>query len=260
MQLIDTIAERAPWRETDVALGLESSILPLRVSGLCYRAGAERLLDGISFSLHPGPCTVVLGPNGAGKSLLLRLCHGLITPSAGIISWGGLSLQQVRHRLAMVFQHPVMLRRSAAANVDYALSLRGISRRMRQARVANALQRAGLTSLAKRSARLLSGGEQQRLAIARAWALQPQVLLLDEPSSNLDPTATRAVEELIQAIVRSGTKVIMSTHDLAQARRLGEEVLFLHRGCLLEHAPADSFFTRPDSPEAAAFIDGRLLF
>lgn len=234
-------------------------ILPLKVSRLSFAVGGQQLIDPISFTLKTGACTVVLGPNGAGKSLLLRLCNGLISPTSGAIDWNGVSPAQAQAWLAMVFQRPVLLRRSAAANVAYALSIRGVGRCERQARVAEALARTGLSHLARRPARVLSGGEQQRLAIARAWALRPQVLFLDEPTSNLDPAATRTVEELIRAIHQTGAAILMSTHDLGQARRLAEEVLFLNQGRLLEQTPASEFFARPRSVEAAAFIQGRLL-
>jgi tungstate transport system ATP-binding protein len=160
----------------------------------------------------------------------------------------------------MVFQRPVLLRRSALANVTYALSLRDVPRRERRERALAALERAGLADLAHRPARVLSGGEQQRLALARAWALEPDVLFLDEPTANLDPAATRRVEELIDGIHRAGAKIVMTTHDLGQARRLADEVVFLHHGQMVERAAAASFFAGPESQEAAAFIKGDLLW
>jgi len=235
-------------------------MLPLMVHELCFERGGRRLLDGLTFQTDVGPRTVVLGPNGAGKSLLLRLCHGLLPPSAGTITWAGADPITARRCQAMVFQRPVLLRRSTAANIRYALRTQGIPRRQRRAIVREALERAGLLSLAERPARVLSGGEQQRLALARAWALKPQVLFLDEPTASLDPAATRAVEALLDEIHRAGTKVIMTTHDLGQARRLADEILFLHHGRLVEHAPASAFFLAPRSPEAAAFLEGQLLW
>jgi tungstate transport system ATP-binding protein len=161
---------------------------------------------------------------------------------------------------AMVFQKPVLLRRSVAANVAYALKRRGLNEGERRKRVAEALSMAGVKELADRPARVLSGGEQQRLALARAWATDPQILFLDEPTASLDPAATRAVEALIDAINRSGVKIVMTTHDLGQARRLGDEILFMHRGRLVETARADDFFERPRTADAAAFIKGELLW
>jgi tungstate transport system ATP-binding protein len=236
------------------------AILPLVVRDLCYEIGGKRLLDGISFRTDVGPRTVVLGPNGAGKSLLLRLCHGLLHPAAGTITWAGVPPEVARHYQAMVFQRPMLLRRSTAANITYVLRLRGIPRRQRQVMMTEILEQAGLLPLAARPARVLSGGEQQRLALARAWALKPQVLFLDEPTASLDPAATQAVEALLEHIHHTGTKIIMTTHDLGQAHRLADEVLFLHQGRLVEYAPAPAFFSTPQSKEAAAFLAGKLLW
>ena len=240
--------------------GDKASILPLRVREVCFDAAGKRLIDHVSFTVHAGPSLIILGPNGAGKSLLLRLCHGLLSPSEGTIEWTETDPIRARDQQAMVFQRPVLLRRSVAANARFGLRLRRVPRRKRQAVVAEALRQGGLTHVANRSARVLSGGEQQRLALVRAWTLQPQVLFLDEPTAHLDPTATRAVETLLEQFHTAGTKLIMTTHDLGQARRLADEVIFLHRGRLLEHSPADAFFAQPRSAEAAAFLDGNLLW
>jgi tungstate transport system ATP-binding protein len=153
-----------------------------------------------------------------------------------------------------------MLRRSAAANVAYGLALAGLDRASRAPRVAEALERTGLAALARRPARVLSGGEQQRLALARAWALRPELLFLDEPTASLDPSATRQVEEIVDAIHLAGAKIVMTTHDLGQARRLADEVLFLHRGRLVERATAERFFRQPATPEARAFVGGDLVW
>lgn len=235
-------------------------VLPLVVEGLKFAAGGRILVHDVSFRLEAGPPTVILGPNGAGKSLLLRLCHGLLTPTAGEVRWCGGGAGQAALRQAMVFQKPVMLRRSVAANVDYALKLRRLPRGERRPLVSEALAAAGLSHLAKAPARVLSGGEQQRLALARAWATRPQVLFLDEPTASLDPGSTRAVEEMTAAIQAAGCKVVMTTHDLGQARRLAGEIMFLHRGRLLERVPAAEFFHQPRSPEAQAFVAGELLW
>jgi tungstate transport system ATP-binding protein len=237
-----------------------AAILPLVVRDLCYEIGGKRLLDNLSFRTDMGPRTVVLGPNGAGKSLLLRLCHGLLQPSAGTITWAGVPPETARHCQAMVFQRPVLLRRSTAANITYVLRLQGIPRRQQRVMMTEILEQAGLLPLAARPARVLSGGEQQRLALARAWALKPQVLFLDEPTASLDPAATQAVEALLEHIHHTGTKIIMTTHDLGQARRLADEVLFLHQGRLVEYAPAPAFFSNPQSKEATAFLAGKLLW
>jgi tungstate transport system ATP-binding protein len=233
---------------------------PLELDRVCFSAGASRLIDDLSLVIGSGSRTVVLGPNGAGKSLLLRLCHGLIRPTSGRIRWAESDLATLRREQAFVFQRPVLLRRSVAANVAYALAVNGVPRRERARRVAAALAEVGLAALGERPARVLSGGEQQRLALARAWALEPRVLFLDEPTANLDPAATRIIETVIADMHARGVKVIMTTHDLGQAKRHADEVVFLHRGRLIEHTSADIFFHEPRSREARAFVAGDLLW
>ncbi|WP_149539598.1 ATP-binding cassette domain-containing protein [Siccirubricoccus phaeus] len=240
---------------------LPDSILPLLVEGLCYRAGAVEILRDVGFTLEAGGPSLVIGPNGAGKSVLLRLLHGLLAPSAGRIHWGAPEGNvPVARRQAMLFQRPVLLRRSVLANAAYPLRLAGLGRAEAAARAREGLALVGLEGLAERPARRLSGGEQQRLALARAAALQPEVLFLDEPCANLDPAATRAVEEIVATLAARGTKIVMTTHDLGQARRLAAEVLFLHQGRLLEQAPAEAFFAGPATAEARAFLRGELLW
>jgi tungstate transport system ATP-binding protein len=229
-------------------------ILPLQLTELAFLD----IIKPLSLSLEAGPSTIILGANGAGKSVLMRLMHGLLAPSAGRVAWAERDPQRVRRRQAMVFQRPVMLRRSALANVTYALALAGVPLRERERLALEALKEVGLLARADYPARVLSGGEQQRLALARAWALHPEVLFLDEPTANLDPGATREIERIIRAFDAAGTKIIMSTHNLGQARRLGDEVLFLHQGRLVERASMERFFKQPASSEAAAFIRGEL--
>ncbi|CAN7524664.1 ATP-binding cassette domain-containing protein [Bosea sp. LjRoot90] len=236
-----------------------TSILPLTVEAAAFSGDGKLLVEPNSFIIPAGGITVLLGPNGAGKSLTLRLCHGLLTPSRGAVRWAaGAEGRAKRH--AMVFQKPIMLRRSVEANITHALAAAGASGAERKARAAQALQRFGLAERASQPARLLSGGEQQRLAIARAWALRPELLFLDEPTSQLDPAATRQIEELLSGLVAEGITVMMSTHDLGQARRLADRVLFLHRGRLVEDAPGKDFFASPQSAEARAFLAGELLW
>jgi len=234
------------------------SILPLRLEGVCFGAGGRAIIEGVSVELEAGSSTIILGANGAGKSLLMRLCHGLLAPTAGAVRWSAAERPGAARRQAMVFQRPVMLRRSALANVTYALARANVPRAERERLALEALESAGLLSLAKRPARVLSGGEQQRLALARAWALHPEVLFLDEPTASLDPGATREIENVIKAFDAAGTKIVMATHNLGQARRIGDEVLFLHQGRLVERAPVERFFSQPESAEAKAFIRGEL--
>ena len=237
-----------------------ASILPLELRDVSYTVGDNSLVRGVSVKLEPGSRTIILGPNGAGKSLLLRLCHGLINPTAGTIIWQGAPDENTSRHQAMVFQRPVMLRRSVAANIAYVLSLQKIPKTQYAALIDGALSLAGLTALALRPARVLSAGEQQKLALARAWVMKPQVLFLDEPSANLDPGATHAVEETIRLIHDQGTKIVMTTHDLGQARRLADEVLFFHQGRMIEQTPARTFFGQPRSDLAQAFLRGELLW
>ena len=235
-----------------------SPLLPVEARGLAFEAGGKRLIDGIDLTLSAGPVTVVMGPNGAGKSLLLRLLHGMIQPTAGTVRWAGQPpAEAVRWRQAMVFQRPVLLRRSTAANVEFVLGLRG---RAGKERCRELLRTVELEGLASRPARLLSGGEQQRLALVRALATEPAVLFLDEPTASLDPHSTAMIERIVQGIHERGTKVVFVTHDLGQARRLAQDVVFLHAGRVVEHAPAPDFFTRPASPQAGDYLAGRLVF
>ncbi len=233
-----------------------ASILPLRAEGLGFSAGGVAILSDVSLTIEDGAPSLIIGPNGAGKSVLLRLLHGLLTPSAGRVLWAG----DAGRRQAMVFQRPVLLRRSVLANALYPLKLAGVPAAERAPRARAALEMVGLGALADRPARRLSGGEQQRLALARAAALSPEILFLDEPCASLDPAATRAVEEIVGMLAARGTKIVMTTHDLGQARRLADEVLFLDRGRLLEQTPAAAFFNQPATAEAAAFLRGELVW
>jgi tungstate transport system ATP-binding protein len=209
------------------------------------------LIDDISLAIAPGAPTVLLGPNGAGKTTLLKLAMGLIAPTSGQINLSP-SL-----RRAFMFQKPVMLRRSASANLAFALAAAG--RAAGPAVIGALLDRAGLTGFGDRPARKLSGGEQQRLALARALARDPGILFLDEPTTSLDPAATKAVEDIITSIAASGVKVVMATHDLGQARRLAGDVVFLVKGRVAEHARAGAFFNRPATDAGRRFIAGELV-
>jgi tungstate transport system ATP-binding protein len=233
-------------------------ILPLRLEGASFTAGGREIIPPLTLEIGAGPNTVILGANGAGKSVLMRLMHGLLEPSAGRVSWSDGDPRRARRQQAMVFQRPVMLRRSARANVLFALRAAGVATAEGERRADEALQEVGLSQLAARPARVLSGGEQQRLALARAWALHPEVLFLDEPTASLDPSATREIETVIKAFDASGTKIVMATHNLGQARRLGDEVIYVHQGRVLERAPVETFFSHPATAEAAAFIKGEL--
>jgi len=231
-------------------------MLPLVLDQVSFAVSGKTIIDRVSMEITEGPRTIIIGHNGAGKSVLMRLCHGLFQPTSGSILWK--RAVNGRGRQAMVFQRPVMLRRSALANIVYGLKLAGFSPRERELRARDVLEAVGLVNVAERPARVLSGGEQQKLALARAWALGPEVLFLDEPTANLDPGATRDVETIIGQIRAGGTKIVMATHNLGQAKRLGDEILYLNQGRLVEQTPVDRFFTKPASAEAEAFIRGEL--
>jgi tungstate transport system ATP-binding protein len=252
--MLDAIAAA---RRAKAAESTTVSVLPVEARGLVYRVADKTLIDGVDLTLCGGTVTVVMGPNGAGKSLLLRLLHGMLTPSAGQVLWDGKALTEpVRLRQAMVFQRPVLLRRSVAANIRFVLKLRADAAGKRADEI---LDEVGLAMQADQPARLLSGGEQQRLSLARALALEPQVLFLDEPTTSLDPAATAAIEAIATRAHRRGTKIVFVTHDLGQARRLADDVVFLHRGRIAEHTSASRFFETPVSEAARDYLAGRLV-
>ena len=235
-------------------------LLPLNVESLRFDVSGKTLIDNVSFCLPPGRPTCVVGSNGAGKSLLLRLCHGLLTATSGAVRWAGGDADQQRRAQAMVFQRPVLLRRSVLANMEHALSVRRVPSSKRRERAREALEKTGLSDIAQRDAKVLSGGEQQRLALARAWALKPRVLFLDEPTAHLDPAATGSVERIIRDMDNDQIRIVMVSHDLGQVRRVGADVLFMHNGRLIEHAATEQFFDSPGSDLARAFTRGELLW
>ncbi len=227
--------------------------------GLRLHLGGQPLVDGIDCAFATGRRTVIMGANGSGKSLLLRMMHGLIRPSEGQVLWRGRPLDRAgRDAQALVFQSPVMLRRSVLANLRFALAVQGVPRRDRRTRAEAALEQARLTALAHRPARVLSGGEQQRLAIARALACRPELLLLDEPTASLDPASTALIEEAVNAAHASGVTVLLVTHDAGQARRLADDIVFLHAGRVAERGAAAQVLNRPRSEAARAWLEGRL--
>jgi tungstate transport system ATP-binding protein len=253
--VLDPDREWAPVSGQDHAQGnmmrAPTTDLPVIFENASLRMGAVDVVRDLTLALSAGTPTVLLGPNGSGKSTLIRLAMGLLAPTFGRVTWGGRAL--LGERLAMVFQRPVMLRRSAAANVAYALPSHD------DTRVAELLRQVGLEHLHDRPARKLSGGEQQRLALARALARDPEILFLDEPTASLDPAATKSVEDIIRAVAGSGVKIVMATHDIGQARRLAGDIVFLVRGRLTERADAAQFFHAPATKEAAAFLRGDLV-
>ena len=232
--------------------------LPIGFENVTVAAGSVTILDGITLTLNPGPPTILIGPNGSGKSTLLRTAMGLVTPSRGRVTWGGREDVPPTRR-AIVLQRPAMLRRTAGGNILYALRASGVARAEQQGRVSELLALVGLGPLADRPARRLSGGEQQRLALARALARDPAILFLDEPTASLDPAATKAIEDIVHAVSQRGIKIVMATHDLGEARRLAGDIVMLHRGRVIETGPAASLFQTPLTDEARTFLAGGLL-
>jgi tungstate transport system ATP-binding protein len=216
------------------------------------RYGERAAIHGVSVAVARGERVALVGANGSGKSTLLRAVHGLVPLAEG---------RRVVHgvpRMAMVFQRPFMLRLSLLANVELGLMLNGVPRRERRERAMEALARVGLAAQAQRIGRVLSAGQQQRAALARVWALQPEVLLLDEPTASLDPTAKREVEALIEEFAGLGITVFMSSHNLGQVKRLTDRVLYLEHGRVLADVSTDHFFHGALPVEATLFLKGEL--
>ncbi len=215
--------------------------------------GGKALLSDVTLDVCAGESVVVLGANGAGKSTFLKVCNGILAPTAGTLQTVSIADQ------SLIFQRPPLLQRSVLDNVRFVLGVRGVAEPARSERALAALDACDLRSIAQRNARLLSGGEQQRLALARAWACKPTLLLADEPTANLAPTATREVERLIQAVQMTGTTLMLTTHNVAQAKRLAKRIVFLEGGRLVEDRPAAEFFASPQSAAARSYLEGESL-
>jgi tungstate transport system ATP-binding protein len=226
----------------------------LILKNVSYSVDGTPLLHSVDFSQDNTGIKAILGPNGAGKSLLLSLIHGLIRPDNGDVTWGGKAAHKTKLSRGFVFQTPIVLRRSVRANLAY--PLKALDKDARHDAIERMLALSHLAALADQPAASLSGGEAQRMAIARALITEPETLLLDEPCSNLDPASTKLIETMIRNFVMQGGNVYISTHDLAQAKRLADVVLFLDTGKLLEHGPAVGFFAKPETPQAQAYLNG----
>ncbi|MCG7494260.1 energy-coupling factor ABC transporter ATP-binding protein [Thalassobius sp. Cn5-15] len=235
-----------------------SRILPLELSAATVKRRGRTLVGPIDLTLGRDGFTIVLGPNGAGKTSLLRLMHGLERPATGTVTWAADEDTSRAHQ-AYVFQHPTLMRRSVLDNVAYALTVHGTRRVEARDRAAAALTDVGLGDSLGKPAWVLSGGERQKLALARALIRHPQILFLDEPCASLDGGAIRDIEAILNRAHASGTRIVMITHDLGQARRLARDVLFIYKGRVHEAAPADTFFEGPATAEARAFVNGDIL-
>lgn len=234
------------------------SIFPLTLENVSVRRRGKTILHEISAELGEGGFTMVMGPNGAGKTTLLRALHGLERPAAGTIAWN-LDERDARNRRALVFQTPVMMRRTVLQNIAYPLQVRGIKKAAAHEQAEAWAGRVGLGDSLRRDATHLSGGERQKLAIARALVIGPDVLLLDEPATNLDGAATREIEAILKNAHKNGATIVMATHDIGQAKRLSSEVLFLHNGRLCEHSTSRRFFKKPESAPAQAYLKGEIV-
>ncbi|RYF41437.1 MAG: phosphate ABC transporter ATP-binding protein [Comamonadaceae bacterium] len=228
----------------------------MQLKAVDVRFGAVKALSGVDFRVAPGERLALIGANGCGKSTLLRVLHGLIAPAAGSV------LRDTAMRQAMLFQRPYMLRTNALNNVALGLWIRGTRWPQARQQALQALGRVGLADVAQRNARTLSGGQQQRLALARAWSLAPDVLLLDEPTSSLDPHAKREVEALMAEFAQAGMTLVFASHNLGQVKRLATRVMYLEHGRVLADLPVHEFFNGPrlgeTSREADLFVKGEL--
>jgi tungstate transport system ATP-binding protein len=231
-------------------------MFPIRLREVRYKPNGRTVLDGLDLEIGSEGITVILGPNGAGKTVLLGMVAGLRQCDAGSVAWNGGNAPT--ERIASVFQQPMLLRASVFANVAVALKPLPLSRAEVRTRTWQVLERVGLRHRAEDAARHLSGGERQRLALARAWAVRPRLLLLDEPTAALDPSATEAVEAIVREIRTEGAKILMTTHNLGQAMRLADDIVFMEAGRVREHTASSRFFARPQSAEARLFIQGEL--
>ncbi len=235
-----------------------SALFPLSVRGATTRRRGKVLVGPVDLDLDTEGITVVVGPNGAGKTSLMRLLHGTARLHAGTINWA-CDVKTARNAQAFVFQRPVMLRRSVWENLAYPLVIRGVPRREAKARALDWAKRVGLAGMFDRPAPVLSGGEQQKLAIARALISEPELIFLDEPCASLEGRATREIEEILMAARDAGTRLLLSTHDMGQVRRLADRVLFLLAGRVHEDASASEFFAGPNTREAKAFVKGDIV-
>lgn len=234
-----------------------ASILPLQVDALTLRRGGRSILGPISWVLAGAGITVVLGPNGSGKTSFLRAMHGLERINQGDLRWAA-PMDIVRAKQSFVFQTPILMRRSVVECIAYPLLLDGVPRAQAHMQASDAAIGVGLGAVLNQPAQVLSGGEKQKLALTRALIRAPEVLFLDEPCANLDGRSTRDIETILADARDAGTRIVMSTHNLGQARRLADDVLFLYNGQLVEAGPS-LILESPTSPELAAHVNGDLL-
>ena len=233
-------------------------LLPIKMEKINYNSSNNQIITNANITIQSKGITVIMGPNGSGKSVLVRLLHGLLTPTTGYISYNNNSLDKsIRRRQAMVFQTPTLLRRTVLSNIAFADSING---KIDLAHCKNLLNLLGLRAFQSYPAQLLSAGEKQRLALARALVLKPYILFLDEPTANLDPASIQLIEEIVQNANKSGVKIIFITHDIGQAKRIADDIIFLNKGEILEYTETNLFFQTPQTKETAAYLDGNIIF
>ncbi len=233
-------------------------ILPMTLQGGVVKRRGKTVLGPVDLTVSMRGFTIFLGPNGSGKTTLLRALHGLERLATGQIAWQ-VPLAQAQLEQAFVFQTPIMMRRSVRDNLAYPLRLNGTSKAQATAAAEDWAERIGLSQFLDQPAPQLSGGEKQKLALARALIRTPQILFLDEPCANLDGRATREIETILKDAQASGTRILMATHDIGQAKRLADEVVFLMHGKIIESAAAATFFAGPASPQAAQLLKGDIV-
>ena len=233
------------------------SLTPIVVSNLSILLGEIKILDKINCKIHNESIIAILGPNGAGKSMFLKSINGLIGVESRKIYFNSREINDhIRKDMALVFQKPTLLRRTVLENMQFVLEKKN---KISNLQITNLLQRVGLDIYKYKPARLLSGGEQQRLSLARALLINPSLLLLDEPTANLDPYSLNLIEEIILDENKKGKTIILTTHDMGQAKRLAKEILFFNKGKLLEQTRAINFFKKPKTKEAQSYINGKIL-
>ena len=233
--------------------------LPLITKDLSYAVNGTKLIKGISLEVNTDGTTIILGHNGSGKSLLLKLLHGVITPSFGQVTWNDNVPTSNQYWRAFLLQTPSFFKQTVQYNIEFVLRIAGVPTNEHKTRCQHALEICGLANLCHRNTHSLSGGELQKLSLARAWVVKPHVVLLDEPTVALDPPSALGFENIIQQFKQSATKVIMTTHDLAQAKRLADEIIFIDAGNVIEQSQAREFFSGPQSRQAQNFIKGKLI-
>ena len=233
-------------------------MFPLITENLVVKFEGKHILGPIDLKIDKGDIAVILGPNGSGKTSLLKALHGILKPKEGTIRWSCLKTESIRKQM-FVFQTPIMLRRSVFENLTYPLLLRKISKEQANYQAARWLDRIDLRTSMQVPTTRLSGGEKQKLALARALITEPEMLFLDEPCASLDGKTTYEIESLLQSCVANGTTIMMSTHDIGQAKRLAKNIYFLNKGILESIQPAKTFFIKPLSRNASKFIAGDIV-